>query len=41
MDLIFDKCKFSNIFPYFQYWHTMELSHRGNANVYLQHMSFQ
>ena len=38
------KCKFKFSFLIFSNiccWYTLELPHRGNSNVHLQHMSFQ
>ena len=44
MDRILGKCKFPNSFLIFSNIccrYTLALPHRGNANVYVQHMSFQ
>ena len=44
MDMILDKCLFKIGFFVFSNiccWYTLELPHRGNFNVHLQHMSLQ
>ena len=44
MDMILDKCIFQISFINFSNiccWYTLELPHRGNSNVHLQHMSIQ
>ena len=40
MDMILGLYSFL-IFSNICCWYTLELPHRGNSNVYLQHMSFQ
>ena len=44
MDMIFVKCIFQKSFLNFSSiieWCTLELPHRDNSNVHLQHMSIQ
>ena len=45
MDMILDKCIFPKkgflVFNKICCWYTLDLPHRGNYNVHLQHMSIQ